>query len=214
MERRKFTLIELLVVIAIIAILASLLLPALRNAREHARQVSCLNQMRQSYLWFTIYADDHDGYFPPVRAGGGSSGRYWFQTLHLYHEGTDSTAAINNSILRCPAHKNPANWAKGYGMNINIVEWFTTGWNHTNRTSFRISHVTKPSRHGAAPYSPSDWTLLQDGIVWPEYAGNWWLYRGPGADPVLGATQLAPHLDQVNTLFLDGRARGENFTRQ
>jgi len=66
--RKGFTLIELLVVIAIIAILAAMLLPALSKAREKARQANCMNNLKQIYLAFEIYANDFDELYP--YAGG------------------------------------------------------------------------------------------------------------------------------------------------
>jgi prepilin-type N-terminal cleavage/methylation domain-containing protein len=76
-----FTLVELLVVIAIISILAALLLPALEEALEEARKVSCMNLLKQNYLCVSFYTDDHDGLVPPIgyyQQHPAGYGRQWF----------------------------------------------------------------------------------------------------------------------------------------
>ncbi len=71
--RRGFTLIELLVVIAIIAILAAILFPVFAKAREKARQISCLNNMKQLSLGFVQYMSDNDGVTPLASDGMGGN---------------------------------------------------------------------------------------------------------------------------------------------
>ena len=98
-HRRKhtFTLIELLVVIAIIAILASMLLPALNQARSKARQSSCLSRQRQIGMMKSQYAADFDDYLPPNGVKLDGVRQYW--PNYLQNGGYLS----NLETILCPA---------------------------------------------------------------------------------------------------------------
>jgi len=111
-RRTGFTLIELLVVISIIALLISILLPALASARQSSRAVACLSNVRQMGIAETSYAADHDGYYTAASTDPIESDpeRQWeFKLLeYLIDDGNTviNTATmfefIQNSGLWCP----------------------------------------------------------------------------------------------------------------
>ncbi|MBI4027553.1 MAG: type II secretion system protein [Verrucomicrobia bacterium] len=80
-EQSAFTLIELLVVIAIISILAALLAPALRNAREQAKGVKCLSNLKNLYHGLLMYANDENDYCPTGYEFAGGTDVFWQQQV-------------------------------------------------------------------------------------------------------------------------------------
>ncbi|MDX9981779.1 MAG: prepilin-type N-terminal cleavage/methylation domain-containing protein [Lentisphaeria bacterium] len=110
---RAFTLIELLVVIAIIGILASMLLPALAQARAKAHSIQCLGNLRQVAMGFSLYTMDNNGAYPTVRWNAPGERTRWGQALAPYTSQVvanpgyasdpGSGNRIVNGIFRCPA---------------------------------------------------------------------------------------------------------------
>ena len=112
MKKSRFTLIELLVVIAIIAILASMLLPSLQQARVAARKTACTNNMKQIGSALFMYSGDHE-YFPPAKSSEmgnfNSRGWHWLTMPYLGLDGVytggdwaEAARRREKGALRCP----------------------------------------------------------------------------------------------------------------
>lgn len=130
MSRRLFTLIELLVVIAIIAILAAMLLPALSSARESARAVNCVSNMKQLSLVFLLYSHDNDDYLPclnHLNPGGTNSygevigAKNWLDDLVSFYLGSKQASVNPSKVLRCPNETVNEDITTNYGLNYLIA---------------------------------------------------------------------------------------------
>ncbi len=125
--KKAFTLIELLVVIAIIAILASMLLPALSKARAAAQKAKCISNAKQLGLGIAMYATDNNETIPSRVDWG--TGYTWADLTGPYILGPDQNTSIvwyTSSVFRCPTISGPSGsayaWLIGFGINGNAAD--------------------------------------------------------------------------------------------
>ncbi|MDR0932764.1 MAG: DUF1559 domain-containing protein [Victivallales bacterium] len=137
-SRRRFTLIELLVVVAIIAILAGMLLPALNQAREAARQTQCIGQLKQLGAGGIMYANDNRdmltvSFISWPDDNPGQDYYYWKDAVASYVGNGNASAydraTSTDKIFFCPSKlSNLGTTRSSYGENAMISD---SGWNST-----------------------------------------------------------------------------------
>ncbi|OGV38428.1 MAG: hypothetical protein A2020_15340 [Lentisphaerae bacterium GWF2_45_14] len=202
LERRGFTLIELLAVISIIAMLASLLLPSLSRAREKARQLTCINNLKQLGSSFMMYANDKSEYIATMWDGKYS----WTDLLAPYcTKFTDpeearirrptvfnDSRAANYSPFICSTEKRIwgdyssgwVNYVSNYSLNRDLMVASSTNY---DRPVQKLSSMSQPARCG----------LLFDGKNIP-YVMHF--------NEILTATGYVDwrHNNSISILFVDG----------
>ena len=134
-RRQAFTLIELLVVIAIIALLMAVIVPALRRVRDQAREVICMNNLRQVGLAANMYAEEWEQFIP--RGLGGGSGQAWYQLFmpYLSQKATDGDYR-SVDIYRCPS----------YPDKDQTVCFVVNGWAFEDSTDMIGFEMLEPTR--------------------------------------------------------------------
>ena len=141
-----FTIIELLVVIAIIVILAGLLLPSLKNARESAKRIACVNNLKNIGTAISGYTIDYQGYFPPTRYTGLSANHdTWEALIATSLQVPYDVTGSNRTIFLCPSDRvsgsnfptlSPASYNISTGTNGTDGPSWTAGSTKTNAVRF------------------------------------------------------------------------------
>ncbi len=161
MSRQPFTLIELLIVIAIIAILMSLLLPTLVNARELAKLQQCANNQRQLGMAIQIYCEENDGYMPQADKIDRTLGIEY--NLSRDTKGLSWTCPSRNTTLSYVTDPNPVS----YTFNLNGIPWVNSATDYRRNNRFMRPADSLLMADGRENFSWGAWIFIDSTASFP-----------------------------------------------
>jgi prepilin-type N-terminal cleavage/methylation domain-containing protein/prepilin-type processing-associated H-X9-DG protein len=165
-KNKAFTLIELLVVIAIIAMLLTIVMPALQAAKRKAHDIICRSNLQQIGLAANLYAQEYDNFIP---RGAGGSGLLWFvQFLPFLGQHEQTTDYRNVKIFRCPAFPKTDVGINNIPNSRQTVCFVINGWGFTDKNDQIGYSVNNPTKL-------SDFTRPLSTIIYlaDNEAGSW-----------------------------------------
>ncbi len=214
LKRNKFTLIELLVVIAIIAILASMLLPALGRARSTAKRIKCLSNIKQLGLAMQNYNLDNSGYMPPASWKNGSDYYLWNNMVAPYI-GIPQTDAEWGSLTGKLLPLKSAFSCPSLIDNVNGSRFYI-GYGYNSMLFGADNYASSTAMYGVPrPLAPVKNTQIKEPSKQMVIAESWYSpsteeYRSRGRYILDSQAYVCfRHLMTANTLYLDGHGAPE-----
>ncbi len=190
-QKHRFTLIELLVVIAIIAILASMLLPALQSARDAAASADCKNRLKQIVTGMIMYASDYDEYCPTIYGYTGAGTRHWCWNPGFHEMISITRSQVDRgeaAILQCPTDREVNSHTIKISYGGNGYMGFGDVTSLANRKIIKLSTVQNPSS-----------------VYWIMDCDSWWI------NPVnLSPGPAYRHRTKVNIGMVDGSVNSKH----